>query len=73
MNTKRILTILIGLPIVILVLVLGNKYLIDALMAVVAIVALNECFKCVSKEAKPIKWLRIFACIGNSIYSYNRL
>lgn len=73
MNTKRILTTLIGLPIVILIFVLGNKYIIDCLMAVVAIMALNECFKCISKEAKPITWVRIFACIRNSIYSYNKL
>lgn len=66
MNLKRILTTVIGLPAVILIGVFGNKYLIDVLMAIVAIVSLREYFKATSKEIKPISWIGylLAACIS---------
>lgn len=55
---KRLLTAVVGLPIVVLVFAFGNKYLMDVLLAMVAIISMNEYFKCVSnKEVKPIKWV----------------
>jgi len=56
-NLKRILTGLIGLPIVILVFIVGNKYIIDIIMAIVAIIAMNEYIKCVSNKSKVISWI----------------
>lgn len=64
MNIKRILTTLIGLPAVIAIFVLGNKYLIDILIAVIACFALTEYFKCMSKEAKSISWIGYVLAIG---------
>lgn len=72
MNFKRILTTVIGLPIVMLIFIFGNKYIIDCLAALIAIVALSEYFKCVSKDVKPISWVRIFDGTWNSFYSYNK-
>ena len=40
MNMKRMITALVGFPIVACALIFGNKYVIDALFAVVAIMAL---------------------------------
>ena len=57
MNIKRVTTSLIGFPIVILFLVLGNKYMIDIAFAIVALIAMNEYIKCVSKKAKVISWI----------------
>ena len=57
MNLKRLLTTVIGLPIVILVLVLGNKYIIDFIIAIIAIIAMNEYIKCVSHKTKVISWI----------------
>ena len=54
---KRLLTAVVGLPIVIAILILGNKYVIDVLIAIIAIIALHEYFKCTEKEIKPISWL----------------
>lgn len=66
MNLKRILTAVIGLPLVILLFIFGNKYLIDVLFAITAIVSLNEYFKAASKEIKPIAWIGYIAaaCIS---------
>ena len=63
---KRLLTAVIGLPIVIAILILGNKYVIDVFIAIVAIIALHEYFNCIQKEVKPISWIGYFlaACIA---------
>ena len=42
MNVKRIVTALIGLPFVILLIVLGNKYIVDAVVAIIAVMAMYE-------------------------------
>lgn len=57
MNVKRVLTALIGFPIVIVLLVFGNKYIVDIIMALIAIISMNEYIKCVSKKAKIISWI----------------
>ena len=42
MNMKRMITALVGFPIVACALIFGNKYVIDVFFAVVAIMALYE-------------------------------
>ena len=56
MDVKRVSSALLGLPMVIIVLLFGNKYVIDIAMAIVAIISLQEYFNAF-KEYKPIKWL----------------
>lgn len=57
MSIKRIITALIGFPIVILFLVFGNKYMLDIVFACVAIISMYEYTKCVSHKAKVVSWL----------------
>ncbi len=64
MNIKRIVTALIGLPFVILLIVLGNKYIVDAVVAVIAVVAMYEYAKCISKQAKFINWVGYLVAIS---------
>ena len=65
MNIKRILTAVIGLPIVIAVLILSNKYIIDILLSVVAIIAMHEYIKsAANKEIKVIKWVSYLSMLG---------
>lgn len=56
MDWKRLSSAILGLPMVIIVLLFGNKYLIDIAMAIVAIISLQEYFNAFSKY-KPIKWI----------------
>lgn len=58
MDKKRIITTVVGLPLVILVFIFSNKYIIDALMAVIATIAMHEYINCVrAKDIKVIKWI----------------
>lgn len=56
-NLKRVITSLIGFPIVMAVFIIGNKYIIDVIMAVVGIIAMNEYIKCTSHKTKVIPWI----------------
>lgn len=83
MDWKRLSSAILGLPMVIIVLLFGNKYIIDIAMAIVAIISLQEYFNAFNKY-KPIKWIayllavlisfvhfvpeeQLFTCIGLSV------
>lgn len=57
MNLKRVGTALIGSPIVIALLVLGNSKIIDVFLALVAVRAVNEYNKCAKNSCNPISWI----------------
>ena len=68
MNLKRLLTGIIGFPIVLVVLVFANKYIIDVLMAIVAGICIYEYSKCAkNKNIKVISWLGYVSCIPIAI------
>ena len=56
-NLKRVSSALLGFPMVIVVLLFGNKYVIDVALAIVALISLHEYFNAFSKNYKPIQWL----------------
>lgn len=57
MDIKRVLTSLIGFPIVMCVLILGNKYIIDIVFTGIALIGMNEYIKCASNKVKVISWV----------------
>ena len=57
MDFKRLSSALLGLPMVIVVLLFGNKYVIDAALSIVAIISLHEYFNAFKEKHKPIKWI----------------
>ena len=63
MKAKRYITALIGFPIVALVLILGNKYVIDVTFAIVAAISLYEYNNALKLKTKPIVWLGYLACV----------
>lgn len=63
MNMKRMITALIGFPVVACVLILGNKYVIDVLFALVAAFALYEYNNAMKLKTKPVLWIGYLACI----------
>lgn len=66
MEIKRIITGLIGLPLVALVLIFGNKYLVDVVISIIAIMALYEYFHCFKeeKENRSLRWVGYIAAIS---------
>ncbi len=57
MNIKRLTSSILGFPIVLVILVFGNKYIVDIAFAVIAIMSLHEYFKAMKNKSKPVTWL----------------
>lgn len=73
---KRILTTVLGLPIVALLFALGNKYMIGVVILIVSIISMYEYFEVVKKVCKPIEWigyLSISYVIGAMFMEHNYL
>lgn len=63
MNVKRLVSGLVLFPIVVMVMVFGNQYIVDIAIAIIAIMSLHEFYKAfrTSKKANPITWLGYLA------------
>ena len=67
MDIKRITSGLLGFPLVLLVLLIGNKYVVDFALSIIALLAMNEYLNAVSKVCKPVKWLGYISCLSIAV------
>lgn len=49
---------------VLIILVFGNKIVVDVALSIIAILSMNEYFNAVSRVAKPVKWLGYLSCLS---------
>ena len=63
MDLKRVLTAVIGFPLVAILLIFGNRYVVDIAFAIVALMAIREFFNAFKGKAEPINWLGYVTCI----------
>jgi len=65
MDIKRVISGAVILPIVAIVLILGNKYIVDITFCIMAIMCLHEFYKAfrVSEKAKPLTWIGYVAAV----------
>lgn len=61
MNIKRFLSGAILFPIFAVILIFGNKYVIDILVSIIAIMSLHEFYKAFKEKANPISWVGYIA------------
>lgn len=59
---KRIGSALIGFPLVAIIMVIGNKYVISIGFAIIAMISMSEYLHAVSKKANPVNWISYVAC-----------
>ena len=64
MDFKRLTSGLLGFPLVLIILLLGNKIVVDIALSVIALLAMDEYFNAVSKVSKPVKWLGYTSCFS---------
>ena len=67
MDIKRITSALLGFPLVLIILLIGNKIVVDIALSIIAILAMNEYFNAVAKVAKPVRWLGYLSCLSIAI------
>ena len=70
MDFKRISSALIGFPLVVLVLLLGDNRVISIAISLIAIMCMYEYFNAASKKSKPIKWLGYLSCLIIALVSF---
>ena len=63
MDIKRVTSALLGFPLVVIILILGNKYVVDICLAAIAFLAMQEYFNAVQKECKPVRWIGYLSCL----------
>lgn len=64
MDIKRITSGLLGFPLVLAIFLIGNKYVVDVALAIIAIIGMNEYLNAITKVAKPVKWLAYLSCLS---------
>ena len=64
MDIKRITSGLLGFPLVLIILLIGNKYVVDILLTIVTILAMDEYLNAISRVCKPIRWVAYASCIS---------
>ena len=67
MDIKRITSGLLGFPLVLIILLIGNKYVVDIALAIIALLAMNEYFNAVQKVANPVRWLGYLSCFSIAV------
>lgn len=65
MDLKRIFSTLIGFPVVAIILVFGNKYLVDICISVIAIMSLHEYFHSFKEEneKRDLRWIAYLSAV----------
>ena len=67
MDIKRITSGLLGFPLVLIILLIGNKYIVDIALAIIALLAMNEYFNAVQKVSNPVRWIGYLSCFSIAI------
>lgn len=61
---SRVISTILGLPLVLALIAFGNKYLVDIIIALIALISIYEYFNAISKVCKPCKIIGYIACIS---------
>ena len=67
MDIKRITSGLLGFPLVLIILLIGNKYVVDVALSIIAILAMSEYFNAVAKVCNPVRWVGYLSCLSISV------
>ena len=67
MDIKRLTSALLGFPLVLIILLIGNKIIVDCALSVIALLAMNEYFNAIQKVAKPVRWLGYLSCLSIAV------
>lgn len=62
-NIKRILTGIIGFPVIVAILIFANTYIIDVLFSIVALISIYEYFKVANSKNRVVKFLGYIVAI----------
>ena len=67
MDIKRLTSGLLGFPLVLLVLLIGDKIIVDIALSIIALLAMSEYLNAIGKVSKPVKWISYVSCFSIAI------
>lgn len=67
MDIKRLTSGLLGFPLVLIVLLIGDKIVVDIALSIIALLGMNEYLNAISKVSKPVKWISYLSCLSIAI------
>ena len=67
MDIKRITSGILGFPLVLIILLIGNKYIVDIALAIIALLSMNEYFNAVQKVSNPVRWVGYLSCLSIAV------
>ena len=67
MDIKRITSGLLGFPLVLIIFLIGNTYVVDIALAIIALLAMNEYFNAVAKVSNPVRWVGYLSCLSIAV------
>ena len=67
MDIKRLTSGLLGFPLVLLVLLIGDKIVVDIALSIIALLAMSEYFNAIAKVSKPVRWLGYLSCFSIAV------
>lgn len=76
MDLKRILTTVLGLPIVTIIFLFGDKFIIGGIVLIASIICMYEYFNIIKKVSKPVEWVGYLSnvfIIGATFLNWNLL
>ncbi len=63
MDIKRLISGLLGFPLVLIIFLFGNEKVVDIFLTIIAMLAMSEYFNAITKISKPVKWLGYVSCL----------
>lgn len=67
MDLKRLTSGLLGFPLVLIILLIGDKIVVDIALSIIALLGMNEYLNAISKVSKPVKWISYVSCLSIAI------
>lgn len=67
MEWKRYTSALLGFPIVLIILLIRNKYVVDIAFTIISILTIHEYFNAIKSKCSPVTWLGYLSCISIDI------
>ena len=67
MDIKRLTSGLLGFPLVLIILLIGDKIVVDIALSIIALLSMNEYFNAISKVSNPVKWIGYVSCFSIAI------
>ena len=63
MDIKRIISVILGFPLVVIILTFANTYVVDIFLTAIALLSMQEYFNAIQKECKPMCWIGYLSCL----------